>query len=439
MSGSKGNIVSRTFLLALGGATFWYNFWFHLSYSGEKRTLSVAFHHVVDVKGAPDASLIGLAKVGIVKREGLFIANTAGENFPDETSTTSPFVGVGTPEASKSSNEKMQMADKETGHSKRIRIRKQQQKPVTQKFIRIADSSPNTTRLKEESDKHNGTATDNIFGVQNKKTTTQTNATTSSNRQPHRRSTKSIISKIFLLGERNSGTNYVEHVLKEALSPRYSTGHTKYPFSKNLPVLFFKHMFRDQILNSTELEVLQMHKNALWIFVVRSPCDWAEAMYRRPWHMCHPQYASKCQGPYIGIDHRSLWGVSLAKFFEIPWSENVETVDGSLRNFSYPSVFALRRHKLSIMKQITEIAQHRVKIVHLKEIEVAPARFVDNLVREFNLQLQRNYRPPEPTTKPHYALCLNTFEWANAQRQIDWEMERHFGFHPLDCHTCPRQ
>ncbi|KAL7550701.1 hypothetical protein ACHAWF_013925 [Thalassiosira exigua] len=265
---------------------------------------------------------------------------------------------------------------------------------------------------------------------------------------------------MFLLGERNSGTNYLEQILTTAFYPRYSqaaTGNnascsTKYKFtgcsqSKSgcatfgcMPVLRFKHMFRHTPLAEQEMKVLRSHPDILWILAVRSPCNWADAMYRRPWHLCDPNIpANKCRDAYVRLNLNVTAKLSREYFFsQMPWWENPEAQSSS-GNFIYPGIFELRAHKLKLMKQVLEaVGPHRVKIVHLEQYELSPAQFVHNLALEFGLQVNpyKATTQLQPSENPHGTTCLTEQEWRAAESKIDWDLEAHFGFNPLDCSVC---
>ena len=260
---------------------------------------------------------------------------------------------------------------------------------------------------------------------------------------------------IFLLGERNSGTNYLDDVLNTAFYPKYSKMKSAtYKFSgcspdahpkqtsSCIPVLEFKHMFRHSLLSQTEINELKLHTDGLWILAVRSPCDWADAMLRKPWQLCDPNLSpQKCKGAYIGINKAVVSNMTREYFFsQLPWWENAEARFSNNGEFMYPGgVFQLRAHKLQIMKQLMDIfgPQHRIKIVHLNHYELSPAQLVHNLGREFGLDINKNAEIElKPTQKPHNTNCLTEKEWLAAEAKIDWELEAHFGFTPLDCHMC---
>ena len=112
---------------------------------------------------------------------------------------------------------------------------------------------------------------------------------------------------IYLLGERNSGTTFVSDSLAKAFDPPNTLGNMAEMFSSEIPVLLYKHMFRHDLLNETELAEIKRRDNILWVMVVRSPCDWAEAMFRKPYHACSPKHPERC-GPNttpIWINHNN--------------------------------------------------------------------------------------------------------------------------------------
>ena len=73
-------------------------------------------------------------------------------------------------------------------------------------------------------------------------------------------------------------------------------------------------MFRHSLLNETELAMVAQRTDILWLLVVRSPCEWAEAMKRVPWHMCHPKEK------FIGFERKRIMKeYTLEEFFQLEW------------------------------------------------------------------------------------------------------------------------
>ena len=223
-------------------------------------------------------------------------------------------------------------------------------------------------------------------------------------------------------------------------------------------------MFRHDLLNKSELAEIKSRDDILWIMVVRSPCDWAEGMFRKPYHLCPPKHPEKC-GPNsnpnekVWMNQNTVAGVPLLHFFtEMEWKDWAESVpflrdtgsDGKRAkktgvevsiskvsaNYTYPNVFGLRRHKLGIMKQILEVAPRNVKLVRLKELERSPELFIQSVVKEFNLTVKDGYKPQPQSVVAHPTTCLTKEEWNAAQRNIDWNVEAEFGFSPFDCRMC---
>ena len=103
-------------------------------------------------------------------------------------------------------------------------------------------------------------------------------------------------------------------------------------------------------------------------------------------------------------------------------------------SFGYSNIFELRTHKLRLMKQLIDIFPHRSVIAHMDKVEGAPQRFVQDVVKQFNVTLAN--RVEKQSNKLHQHVCLNEREWKLAQKSIDWDVEALFGFTRLDCHMC---
>lgn len=267
-------------------------------------------------------------------------------------------------------------------------------------------------------------------------------------------------SNIYLLGERNSGTTFVSDTLAKAFDPPSKLGNRAEMFSADIPVLLYKHLFRHDLLNATELAEIKRRDDILWVMVVRSPCDWAEAMFRKPYHFCPPKHPERCgQGTNtVWMNHNNMMGLKLVDFLTtVEWSDWAESthfmrneafeneqmkkvdpysISKPGANYTYPNVFAMRRHKLMLMKQIFDVAPHNVKFVRLNEFERSPGLLIDNLVKEFDLKVKTEYIKPQPSSHSHTTTCLTPDEWTAAQNEIDWRLETEFGFSPHDCRMC---
>ena len=128
------------------------------------------------------------------------------------------------------------------------------------------------------------------------------------------------ITCIHLLGERNSGTSHIQSVLSP-FAKEHGVPGEKEPFVRKVPTFEFKHMFRHSLLNEEEHQTLADVSHILWVPAVRSPCDWEDAVFRTPWHLCLPDKpTSEC--PHVPhIVRADLGNMTHLKFFKRSWSD----------------------------------------------------------------------------------------------------------------------
>lgn len=264
------------------------------------------------------------------------------------------------------------------------------------------------------------------------------------------------ITKIVLLGERNSGTNYIQNVLKAAFYPRYAAcKHPEAPFSGRyhpppqalIPVFDHKHMMRHGLLQENELQEIRDLKEVLWLLVVRNPCDWVDGMWRKPWFLC-PPHKDPSMCPLLNLDKsllqrnpQFLVNETRETFLVLPWIDAAEALvhPEDPNQYTYQDVFALRRHKLQLMKQVMDTLGHtsnRFAIHHLHNVEAGPHQFLQTLSQNHELAVNLRYRPQKPSQKAHPIKCLSDREWKILEAKMHWELEALFGFSKSDCHRC---
>lgn len=271
------------------------------------------------------------------------------------------------------------------------------------------------------------------------------------------------IQRIILLGERNSGTNYLAKSLLSSAFQKYGEGNDKDRFgAQNIPVFEFKHMFfqNGQLPNATQLQQLAEHDEILWLLQLRSPCEWAKTMKTKPWHLCPLEKNNTVCKPLWYAPSEITNTLSMAEFMQIPLIDygassvsirklnpnlrwRFATVDDLRRNFptdaamstQYRNIWELRSHKQRIMQQLRRFAP-RVKLAYIREWEAAPNRFVHELQQEFGLAIEPSHRPLPPSDILHYQPCFGLKDVQIMEQEIDWKLEAEFGFYPQDCHTC---
>eukprot|EP00040_Diaphanoeca_grandis_P026748 m.150236 g.150236 ORF g.150236 m.150236 type:complete len:348 (+) comp30715_c2_seq4:176-1219(+) len=265
---------------------------------------------------------------------------------------------------------------------------------------------------------------------------------------------------VYLLGERNSGTTFAASVVGRIPDSENISAHSsaKAPAqaTRNIPVIGFKHMFRGTLLNESELQTVRetSNKGALWLLVVRNPCDWMDGMYRIPWYICNPldKISGGCQPDPKrfyghGVNRAAVLNMTRLEFMKTSWVDAAQwfqqhkhapkkyrtrTPDWSTATYS--NIFELRTFKLRLMLQIMEAVPHNFKVVHLDQLELSTDRFLRSIHVEFNVTREGT---ASARARPHLrVLCLSDEERQVAHAHLDWDVESKFGFTPSDCHTC---
>lgn len=163
-------------------------------------------------------------------------------------------------------------------------------------------------------------------------------------------------------------------------------------------------------------------------------------MFRKPYHLCPPKQPERC-GPTSDpnvkkwMNQNNLIGVKLLNFIttfpwvdwaeSVPFMRSISHIEGDDEvsiskpslNYTYDNVFALRKHKLEIMKQVIAVTRN-VKVVRLKEIERSPEKFIQDVSSEFSLPVREGYKPQIPSVVTHSTTCLTSEEWEAAQAGI---------------------
>ena len=235
--------------------------------------------------------------------------------------------------------------------------------------------------------------------------------------------------KIMVLGEHDSGNEYVAEVLRDAFG--------------NDMVNLHEHIVRHDLLDQNELKDIAGRTGILWVMVVRSPCDWADALILHQKELCQDHMIddpAQCEAHDFASE---------TDYYRIPWydikgdysdTDDAESVIASKteQNSEYDDIFDLRQQKLLIMKQITDVVPRHVKILRLREFELNPDVFVKDLVTEYLFKLQKTYEPNTSTntTDPTSFSCIYDTKWREAMQRTDWTLEGFFGYNQQDCHLC---
>lgn len=245
--------------------------------------------------------------------------------------------------------------------------------------------------------------------------------------------TTSPPARIVVLGERASGVDQVVQVLRESI--------------RNANVSRHKHIHRDSLLNNDEIQrvMASQSDDILWVIVVRSPCEWAEAMIQLQQRVCienamfqnRGDSQSSCDEGVLRDSYHYEW----KDWRDVERGEEIITADNKRdgARIAHSTIFDMRRMNLLITQQIIRYINPRhVKIVRTNEFVLNPKALVKDLNKEYNFETREgSYNTITPSVDDVApSLCMSHTKWREAQSFIDWEIESYFGHHPLDCHLC---
>jgi len=201
-----------------------------------------------------------------------------------------------------------------------------------------------------------------------------------------------MIKEFTIFGERNSGTTYLENILKKNLKICFTKKYgSKHWFIKDLPYRSKKNTTTDNEC----IESLNKSDNTLFIFIIRNPYDWVGAMFNRIFHIPNADkttiynFISKkhiSYENYIPKEHRKG---SLTEWFINKETNNyfIEEAENliELRNLKNKHFYNLK----NIVKNFYIIRQE-----HLRND-------IENMIKKYNLILKNkkfnffNYRSPK--------------------------------------------
>ena len=91
-----------------------------------------------------------------------------------------------------------------------------------------------------------------------------------------------VLQKFTIFGERNSGTNYLENILKQKLYLKFTNEYGyKHWYIKNLEPRGINNTTTDNECKKS----IDDSDDTLFIVIVRNVYDWVGAMYKKPHHI----------------------------------------------------------------------------------------------------------------------------------------------------------
>ncbi len=228
------------------------------------------------------------------------------------------------------------------------------------------------------------------------------------------------ITQFTVLGERCTGTNFVEHLVKQNINGLELTSR-----------LGHKHFFRWIDLSefsfplNDDKSFLNDSDNCLGILIVRNVYDWVRSFYRKH---CHAD--------------ASLLELGFFEFMSEPWASNdyelARAIDSTnpYQGEPFKNVFELRKFKTMNHLAIGKVMKNFV-VVRYEDLLEAPEQFIEYISQKFGLDVKLVFEPVVKykggknkvfRKRKYRNFEKNEFEFLN--NHVDWGFEKKIGYAP---------
>lgn len=225
-----------------------------------------------------------------------------------------------------------------------------------------------------------------------------------------------LISKVQIYGERSSGTNYLEQLMK-----------------KNIPSLIFtneygwKHFFPPLTFPTSE--------QCLFVVIYRDLFDWTRSFYLQPHHV-----------------HKSIRKLSFSKFIRSEWhcvydkqsnthpteelymQEMMFERDPNTGN-RFQNILSMRSSKINALELLKEKVNY-VEYVRYEELKKNPEQFIQHLIEKYNLPTYQKFEDiitykgnTQEVFKQKKYFDFKKADLKFIVENLDLQLERQIGYH----------
>ncbi len=231
-------------------------------------------------------------------------------------------------------------------------------------------------------------------------------------------SNRELITHFSIFGERCSGTNFLEYLVKQNIIGIESTseyGHKHFPHWVDLSE--YSYSLTD------DKSFLEHSNHCLGILIVRNVYDWVRSFYRNH--------------PHADV---SVLDLEFFEFMSEPWTSNdyepAHTIDklNPYQNRPFKNVLELRKFKLMNHLAIGKVMGNFV-VVRYEDLREAPEEFIEYIAYKYGLEQKTKFEPVirykgfknKPFIKKKYRnFTKEEFEFLNSH--VDWAMENRVGY-----------
>lgn len=200
-----------------------------------------------------------------------------------------------------------------------------------------------------------------------------------------------------IYGERHSGTNLLESIVKESLGLVVT-----WDFG-------WKHFF-----GFVKYQDIVQSKNTLFFAITRNPYDWIMAMYSKQYHI--PKQNKKPINKFL-----------LNEWFSIDdYRKEIKNDRHYLLGRKYKNIFEMRKTKLQYIMNYMPRICNNLCITTYENLTDNPTSFAKTISKYFNLKYNHN-EMPIIWNRQKYDMSPEIKSVIDAN--LDWDIENYFGYY----------
>ncbi len=236
------------------------------------------------------------------------------------------------------------------------------------------------------------------------------------------------ILEIAVIGERNSGTNYLRKLLaynfpKIKMCSNRNYESNEYAHKHFFPWFDLTEFGFPHLKNPAKFPLIHRSKRCLFVCIIRNPHDWVRSFYLKPYHV-----------------EKRLFSNGRLRFMSGTWEvESHPLVNPDKWNpyteKPFKNVFELRKFKTLNYLKIGKIVNNFV-LVRYEDLTKSPLEFIEYLANLFNLQRPLMINPEADYERKAYP-AFNPKEEKFFLNEVDWETEKLVGYAPFKNSTEP--
>jgi len=236
------------------------------------------------------------------------------------------------------------------------------------------------------------------------------------------------ITKVFICGERCSGTNFTASLIHKNFPNLTETGE----YGHKHFLWWFEISPQEELIQSMNYSTKQVHlensDDCLFIVVVRDPYDWLRSFYLSPYHV-----------------HKKIIGKSFLYFLTHKWElsdESDEITAGTFRadNFNFykgrpfKNVLELRDYKMRNYMHMSSLVKNYL-LVRYEDIAKDPEGFIKFISTSYALKNQSSFIPitsykgdgeVKYQPKQHFKPSKEALKYIN--QKMNWKVEEKLGY-----------